>query len=205
MHSIGVRFGQSAATTRSIGSGLQWRLPLGAFRVPPLIYCSSGSCLGAASGNVRELPLAIPTPLRSFLVIVAGVAVYYVLLGLLYANAPYATIPHWLQQLAPTSSAAIITWFTLLNAGGAILAALPAAVLVVLGAHRRRIPLALIIGVLPATCILVGSLVEFGAPLGASVWAVAILQFLVVSLAVVAAVVLFGGRSLTNAWSGRES
>jgi hypothetical protein len=149
--------------------------------------------------------LAIPTPLRYILVVVVGAAIYYALLGLLYANAPYAVIPHWWRQLASTASVAVITWFTLLNVGGAVLAAVPLAFLVVVASPRRRIPVALLIGVPPAAYILVGGFLAFGAPPNTSIWIVAVAQFLAISLAVVAVTALIADRPLITAWGGSES
>jgi hypothetical protein len=71
--------------------------------------------------------VAKPPPLRSTLVALVGAAVYFVLLWLLYARAPYAVIPHWWGHFMPNPPAALVTWFTLLNVGGAILAAIPVA------------------------------------------------------------------------------
>jgi hypothetical protein len=142
-------------------------------------------------------------PLRSILVALIGAAVYFALLWLLYARAPYAVIPHWWRHFVPNAPIALVTWFTLLNVGGAILAAIPVALGVVLGTAARRSRLALIIGVVPALYIVVGGLLEFGFPPSVNGWVVDIAQFSAISFAVVAMVALLQGFPLTIGWSGR--
>ena len=138
-----------------------------------------------------------PFPLRSVLVALIGVVVYFALLRLLYARAPYAVIPFWWRHFAPNGRVALVTWFTLLNVGGAVLAAIPVALGVVLGITARRTALALIIGVVPALYIVVGGLMEFGLPPRFDGWVVDITQFFAVELAVVAVVALLRGFPLT--------
>jgi hypothetical protein len=134
--------------------------------------------------------VAKPSPLRIALVALVGAAVYFALLWLLYARAPYADIPHWWRHIVPNAPAALVTWFTLLNVGGALLAAIPVALGIVLGTNARRIALGMVIGVVPALDIVVRGIIEFGVPPTVSGWVVDIAQFFAVSLAVVAVVVL---------------
>jgi ethanolamine transporter EutH len=130
------------------------------------------------------------TKLHSALVALVGAVAYFALLWLLYARAPYAVIPHWWRHLVPNATAALVTWFTLQNVGGAILAAIPVALGVVLGTKTRRVALGLVVGVLPALYIVVGGLMEYGVPPSVVGWVVDTGQFLAVSLAVVAVVAL---------------
>ena len=147
--------------------------------------------------------MANPPRLRSTLVALVGAAVYFALLWLLYARAPYAVIPHWWRHFVPNAPVALVTWFTLLNVGGAILAAIPVALGIVLGTNARRVALGLVIGVVPALYIAIGGIIEFGVPPNAAGWVVDIAQFFAVSLAVVAMVALIQGFPLTNGWSDR--
>jgi hypothetical protein len=99
--------------------------------------------------------VAIPYPLRATAIALAGAAAYFALLWLFYTWAPYTAIPHWWRHFSPNAAAAVVTWFTLLNLGGAILAAIPVALGVVLGAKSHRVALGLIIGMIPALYIAV--------------------------------------------------
>jgi hypothetical protein len=147
--------------------------------------------------------VAKPSPLRSASVALVGLAVYCTLLWLLYARAPYAAIPHWWRSFMPSRPVALVTWFSLLNVSGAILAAIPVAFVLVRGTGVRRLALASGIGVVAAVYIVVGGLVEFGVPPGVEGWIVDIAQFFAVSLAVVAMVVLIQGYPLTIGSSDR--
>jgi hypothetical protein len=147
--------------------------------------------------------VANPPPLRSTLVVLLGAAVYFALLWFFYAWAPYTVIPQWLRHILPNARVALVTWFTLLNVGGAILAAIPVALGIVLGVSARRAVFGIIVGVVPALYILVGGVIEYGVPRNLEAWVVDIAQFFVVSLAVVAAVALFRGFPLTIGSSDR--
>jgi hypothetical protein len=136
------------------------------------------------------------TPLRSALVALVGAVAYFALLRLLYARVPYAVIPHWWRQFVPNAAAALVTWFTLQNVGGAILAAIPVALGIVVGTKAHRVALGLVVGVVPALYIVVGGLMEYGVPPSVIGWVVDLGQFLAVSLAVVAVVALIQRRPL---------
>jgi hypothetical protein len=147
--------------------------------------------------------VAKPSSLRTVSVAALGLAVYCALLWLLYARAPYAAIPNWWRSFMPNSPVALVTWFSLLNVGGAILAAIPVAFGLVRGTEVRRLALALGIGVVTAVYIVVGGLVQFGVPPGVEGWIVDIAQFFAVSLAVLVMVVLIQGYPLTIGSSDR--
>jgi ethanolamine transporter EutH len=136
------------------------------------------------------------TPLRSALVALIGAVVYFALLWLLCARVPYAVIPHWWRHFVPNATAALVTWFTLQNVGGAILAAIPVALGIVVGTKAHRVALGLVVGVVPALYIVVGGLMEYGVPPSVIGWVVDLGQFLAVSLAVVAVVALIQRRPL---------
>ena len=144
-------------------------------------------------------------PMRTVVAATAGVAVYYALLALLSANAPYTAAPHWWHQLVPSSAIAVTVWFTLLNVSVAILAAVPVAFGLMRTIPVPNIRLGLVIGAVPAIYIVGGGLVEFGVPRTFAAWGIDAAQFLAVALAVVIVQTLFWRRPLTNAWSGRES
>ena len=143
------------------------------------------------------------SPLRSASIVLIGAAIYFAFLWLFYAMAPYAPIPHWWRNVTPNGPVALATWFSLLNLGGAILAAIPVAIGVVLGTKVRRIASGLAIGVVPALYIFVGATFEFGVPASAEGWVVEIFQFFAVSLAVVAMIALIQAFPLPISSSDR--
>lgn len=98
-----------------------------------------------------------------------------------------------------------MSWFSLLNVGGAILAAIPVAFGLVLGLKVHRFALGLAIGVLPAVYIVAAGIIEFGVPASVEAWVVEITQFFAVGLAVVAMVALIRGFPLTIGSSDRRS
>jgi hypothetical protein len=103
----------------------------------------------------------------------------------------------------PNPPVALVTWFSLLNVGGAVLAAIPVAFGLVRCTEVRRLGLALGIGVVTAVYLVAGDLVEFGVPPSVEGWIVGIAQFFAVSLAVVVMVVLIQGYPLTIGSSDR--
>ena len=147
--------------------------------------------------------MAIPYPLRTVSIAIAGALFYFALLWLFYTIAPYTVIPHWWRHFSPNSTVAVVTWFTLLNVGGAILAAIPVALGVVLASGTSGVALGLVIGVMPALYMAVRACIEFGVPPTMEAWIVDIAQFFAVSLAVVAVVALIRGFPLTIGSSDR--
>jgi hypothetical protein len=143
------------------------------------------------------------SPLRSATVVIIGAAIYFALLWVFYSITPYAPIPQWWRNFMPNGAVALGTWFSFLNVAGAILAAIPVAYGIVIAARVRRIALAVAIGLVPALYIVVGSIMEFGAPPSVTGWVVDIAQFLAVSLSVVAMVALVRGFPLTIGSSDR--
>jgi hypothetical protein len=131
-----------------------------------------------------------------------GVAVYYALLAFFYSIAPYTSMPHWWSAHLPAGSFSVVSWFALLNLGGALLAAIPVALGVVLVADGSRVLLGLIIGVVPALYIVGGGLIAFGTPSNIGAWVTNMAQFVRVSIAVAAAVALIQSCPLTMRSSG---
>ncbi len=136
--------------------------------------------------------------LRTASIALAGAAVYFALLWFIYTWAPYTAMPHWLRHFSPNAAAAVVTWFTLLNAGGAILAAIPVALGVVRGTKTRQVTLGLFIGLMPALYLAVSGCIEYGVPSNLEAWVVDIAQFVAVSLAVVGVLALIRGLPSNN-------
>ena len=129
---------------------------------------------------------------RSVLVVAIGAATYYALLGFVYSKAPYTDMPHWWGAYSVSRSAAVISWFTLLNVAGAVLSAIPVAIGVVLVGKVHRIASAVIIGFLAALVIVAGGVSQYGWPQSGSTWFTDVAQFLGIGGAVVGVVVLIG-------------
>ena len=149
--------------------------------------------------------MVVSTRKRFSLVILVGAGVYMALLEVSYGflEGRYFPPPQWWRDhshLGPVASAA---WFVLINAAGAVLAALPVALGVVLFAKTHKQVLGLLVGVLPGLYIMGGGLVEYGFPNYAAAWVIEVFQFLSISLAVLLAVVLFASLPLTIGSSDR--
>jgi len=161
----------------------------------------------AAQATRQRTAVVTRSPLRDVLTAVAGTAAYSALLWFAYTWAPYAEIPAWWRHAIPDARVAVLGWFTLLNAGGAIAAAVPVAVALVFTATARRSALGWVIGVVAALYIVAGGVLEFGLPPRVDGWIIAIAQFLAVSLAVAAFVALFRGfpRTISGRNGSRRS
>jgi hypothetical protein len=131
-----------------------------------------------------------------------GAGIYSVLLCLSFGFlADRYLPPHWWIDHVhgqPFSSAA---WFSLINAAGALSAAVPVGIGLVflVKAHVRLLSLA--IGVLSAMWFTGYGVSRYGLPKYAVAWVVDAFQFLSVTLAVLLMVVLFTSRSLTNGFT----
>ena len=104
--------------------------------------------------------MASNSPLRTVFAVVTCAAIYYVLLGFAYSNAPYTSMPQWWGGQAISKAAALISWFTLLNVVGAALASIPVAFGLVFVGKVQRVGRATIVGLLAALAFqLTGDLV----------------------------------------------
>jgi hypothetical protein len=79
---------------------------------------------------------------------------YYFLCDLIMQRLPWLSIPTWTAAWLSRSTVTV-AWFQLLNVGGALLAAVPIALVLALMAGTQRIRLALVIGGLTAAAALV--------------------------------------------------
>jgi hypothetical protein len=142
---------------------------------------------------------------RFLFVALVGAGAYLALLEVSYGflEGSYFPPPQWLRDhlhLRPVASA---SWFVLINAAGAVLAAIPVALGVVLFAKTRKLALGLVVGVPPSLYIIGSGLVAYGLPKYAAAWVIEVFQFLSISLAVLLAVVLFSSLPLTIGSSDR--
>ncbi len=149
----------------------------------------------------------VSTRWRFLLAVLVGAGVYLALLEVSYGflEDSYIPPPRWWTDHLQRRSVASVSWFVLINAAGAVLAALPAAIGVVLGAKTHKLALGFVVGVLPGLYIMGSGLVAYGLPKYAAAWVVDVLQFLSISLAVLLAVVLFLSLPLIIGSSDREA
>lgn len=129
---------------------------------------------------------------RFLLVALVGAGAYMSLLHVSYTfleGSDYPP-PQWWRDhlhLRPVASA---SWFVLINAAGAVLAAIPVALGVILFAKTHKLALGLAVGVPPSLYIMGSGLVAYGFPKHAVAWVIEVFQFLSIGLAVLLAVVL---------------
>lgn len=93
-------------------------------------------------------------PIKQALIVCSASIAYYFLGDLIIERLPWLSIPTWTATWLSRSTATL-AWFQLLNIGGALLAAAPIAVLLVLRVGARLIRLALVIGAMTAAATLV--------------------------------------------------
>lgn len=125
--------------------------------------------------------------------VVVGSALYLALLSGIYSAAPYSDIPSWWFRAEPRSPIAVSSWFALVDICGALLAALPVAVLLHL-VRARRIGSAIGVGAVAALWIGIGGLVHYGVPTTAAGGISRLAQFIAVLLSVAAVRAMIGGR-----------
>ena len=135
-----------------------------------------------------------PSYLRSTLIALAGAVLYYAMLGVVYSRAPYAYIPEWFRDQPALRATVARSWFSLLNIGGALLAAVPIALGLMLFKTRINSSMALVIGTLAALWLSVTAVLEYGLPKYPAAWLITGIQILAVSMAVAAVLRLFHAK-----------
>jgi hypothetical protein len=117
--------------------------------------------------------------------VLVGAGAYLALLEVSYRllESSYAP-PQW-WRVRPKMS-----WFALINAAGAVLAALPVALGLVLFVKKQRLAIGLLVGVPPSLYIMGSGLATYGLPKYTAAWVIDVLQFLSIGLAVLLVVIL---------------
>jgi hypothetical protein len=143
---------------------------------------------------------------RFLLVALVGAGAYLALLEISYGFLEGSYFPpHWWRDLLHLRPVASASWFVLINATGAVLAAIPVALCVVLFAKTHKRVLGLAVGVPPSLYIMGSGLAAYGLPNYAAAWVIDVFQLFSIGLAVLLAVVLFSSRPLTIGSSDRGS
>jgi hypothetical protein len=120
---------------------------------------------------------------RNPLVILGLAAAFYVLGTISIDRMPFTSLPSWWMGIWPSRRVGIYTWFGLLNAAGAVIAAVPVAILLRGLIDLNRVRAAFIVGVLPAL-IVIGSVIMEYPPSRFATALMAVELFLVIFLAV---------------------
>ena len=121
--------------------------------------------------------------LRYVLVIVGLVAVFYCIASILIARMPYTWTPSWWMEVWPSRKAAVYVWFGVLNAVGAVIAAVPVSILLRWLIDGDRVRAAFTVGA-PTAFLMAASVVVHYAPLSRVSALMTLELFLVVFLAV---------------------
>lgn len=145
---------------------------------------------------------------RRPLVILGLAASFYFLGSSLIDHMPFTLLPSWWMGIWPSRRVGVFTWFGLLNAAGAVIAAVPVAILLSWLIDRNRLRAAFIVGVLVAVAV-IGPLVAGTSPLGrapamsVNAWLMTLELFLVILLAV--PLLIWAMRALpSNNWFDRS-
>jgi hypothetical protein len=127
--------------------------------------------------------------LRYALVIAVLSIAYYFLAAVLLERMPYASLPWWMA-IWLSRRAGVLAWFGVLTAAGAIIAAVPVALILAWRMARHRLQTGFAVGALTAAVATVSLLVAENSPFGlapalsVTLWLNSVALFLVLLLAV---------------------
>ena len=142
------------------------------------------------------------TPLRFALSVLVGAVTYYVLLTTAYKLLDAHRLPPvWWAAHVHSRGVATFSWFILIDATCAFIAAVPVALALLRWGGPQRKAIGLGLGVLTGLYVMSGALLEYGVPTYPAAWVVGICQLVSLSTAVLMLVVLLSSRPLTTRWS----
>jgi hypothetical protein len=169
-----------------VASGLSWRGKIGQKR-------SVAAVRNTLNEPQRRGQVEVGATRRTIVLGALAALAYYALLSLITADLPHIPVPAWWRQIWPSPSSAVQTWFGLMDAAGALFAALPVAAFLVWRIGGRAAAIGLATGVMVAAYILGSSFVEYG--MNTNTLFVAVNQFVWVGLALPAtSLMLMRGR-----------
>jgi hypothetical protein len=129
--------------------------------------------------------MALSTRWQFVFMALTGAALYFVFLYLSYGALKGAYLPpSWWPNHLQIGPAGTASWFVLINAAGAIFAAIPPALFLGHFAKARKVALGLAAGVPAGLYIIGGSLIEYGLPHYPAAWVIEVFHFLSISTAV---------------------
>lgn len=120
---------------------------------------------------------------RRLSVILGLAIVFYFLVSMTIARMPFASHPFWWMSIWPSHKIGVYAWFGLLNAAGALMAAVPVALLLRWLIDRNRARAAFIVGVMTALVVIGPEAAEYS-PFGRASALMTFELFLVIFLAV---------------------
>jgi hypothetical protein len=116
--------------------------------------------------------------------VILGLAILiYFLASISIERMPFTLLPSWWMGMWPSRRVGVYTWFWLLNAAGAVIAAIPAAILLRWLIDRNCVRAAFIVGAITALLVS-GSVIAKYSPGGRTSPAMTLELILVTSLAV---------------------
>jgi hypothetical protein len=116
--------------------------------------------------------------------VIAGlVAGFYCFASIVIGRMPFTWTPAWWMGIWPSRKVAVYLWFGVLNAVGAVIAAIPVSLLLGWLIEGNRVRAAFTVGV-PAAVLMAGSVVVHYSPLSRASALIAAELFLVVLLSV---------------------
>jgi hypothetical protein len=129
--------------------------------------------------------MALSTRWLFVLKALTGAALYFVFLYLSYGGLKDSYIPpSWWPNHLQIGPAGTAFWFVLINAAGAIFAAIPPALFLGHFAKAHKLALGLAAGVPAGLYIIGGGLIEYGLPHYPAAWIIEAFHFLSISAAV---------------------
>jgi hypothetical protein len=129
--------------------------------------------------------MVLSTRRQFVLMALTAAALYFMLLHLSYGALKDSYIPPpWWPNYLQIGPAGTASWFVLINAAGAVFAAIPPALFLVRFAKAHKLALGLAAGVPAGLYIIGGGLIEYGLPHYPAAWTIEAFQFLSISVAV---------------------
>jgi hypothetical protein len=111
------------------------------------------------------------------------VAAFYCLASISIGRMPFVSTPSWWMAVWPSRKVGVYAWFGLLNAVGALIAAVPVSILLRWLIERNRVRASFTVGA-PTAFLMVASVVAHYSPLSSASVFMAVELFLVAFLAV---------------------
>jgi hypothetical protein len=121
--------------------------------------------------------------IRYLLVMFGLVAAFYCLASISIGRMPFTSTPSWWMAIWPSRKVGVYAWFGLLNAVGALIAAVPVSILVRWLIDGNRVRASFTVGA-PTAFLMIVSVVVHYSPLGRASVLMTLELFLVVFLAV---------------------
>jgi hypothetical protein len=95
-------------------------------------------------------------------IVILGLAIlFYFLTSISFEPMPFTSLPSWWMGFWPSRKAGVYTWFGMLNAAGALVAAVPVAILLRWLLNANRVRAAFFIGVITASVVAGSTVIKY--------------------------------------------